>query len=336
MTQSTNEILEDFESFWESEAPRIGESDAMGWSKHQTTSDSLPPPPPISSDAILSINSSSISRWHDAESKRLGPARTSDPDSDDDPFRCVLSDDIRNLLFRVSNFESQQALIYSFLSFMGICLPPPDVDTNVPFFTDPFLTSEIADRQEKFWPTIEPNPIIDINGMRESLPGIRNPLNSPFRVFPSDQRQLFSDPLKWFASFNPKASEVPFIQNALRLLQTSNILKNDMYFNLCVISVEARLDVTSAIKLIKHILSEDPTRLLLWDAYARLCLLKGKAKTAREVYIKTLTMVEDEQQDLTFLWYSWAEMEFELGNTGLCSRILARAMQCSDTPPTRE
>lgn len=333
---STSELLEDFELFWDSEAPRIGETGSIGWSGYSPDIE-FSPPSPVPQHPESSPGPSQFGAWQEAELAVLGPTRTSDPDSDNDPFRCVLFDDIRNLLFPVSTFDSKQALLYSFLSFMGLCLPPPDVDTNVAFFTDSFLSSEICDtvdRQTLFWPNIAPvAAVVDINGMRESLSGIRDPLKTPFRVFPSDQRQLFSDPTKWFTSFIPNTNDIPFIQKALALLRTSTVLQKDLYFTLCVIAFEARLDVASAIKMTKEILSKDQSCLLLWDTYARLCLMKGKVKTARDVYVKTLSLVEEERQDLTLIWYSWAEMEFELGNFGLAARVLARATKCLDVTP---
>ncbi|KAH9824981.1 NRDE-2, necessary for RNA interference-domain-containing protein [Melampsora americana] len=310
-------------SFGTQRIPRIGEAGSIGWSRYSPDVEFSPPSPVLPAFGIES-RPLQFGAWQETELTVLGPTRTIDPDSDDDPFRCVLFDDLRNLLFRVSKFDSKQALLYSFLSFMGLCLPPPDVDTNVAFFTDPFLSSEICDtveRQSFFWPKIELVTSVDINGMRQSLSGIRDPLKTPFRVFPSDQRQLFSDPAKWFTSFIPKTSDIPFIQNALALLRTSTALKNDLYFTLCVIAFEARLD-------------QDQSCLLLWDTYARLCLLKGKVKTARDVYVKTLSLIEEERQDLNLIWYSWTEMEFELGNFGLAARILARATKCLDVTPT--
>ncbi|KAI7957432.1 hypothetical protein MJO28_004527 [Puccinia striiformis f. sp. tritici] len=340
---SLNELVDDFEMFWDSEVPRIGEDGGQGWKNMDLDSEPLETGAgsclPAESKEIEPNSTEQIyDRWQAREMKAHRPLRTTDLQDDEDPFACILFDDIRNLLFLLSTDDSLQALLYSFLSFVGVSIPPPDIDTNVPFFTDPFLSTELIDvpeRQSTFWPqSIESKPSFDPYGPSERLSGIKKPQMIPFRIFPYDIRQLFADRSRWFVNFQPPQDLINMIRNSFQALRTTESLKQDTYFKLCELSFEARLDVPSAVKLAKQSLSLDQRNLVLWDAYARLCLLQSKPKQARDVYVKTLEMSEQGNQELMCLWCSWAEMEFQLGHFRLVISILARAMNCLDESPS--
>ncbi|PLW45322.1 hypothetical protein PCASD_03128 [Puccinia coronata f. sp. avenae] len=343
--ESFNELVDDFETFWDSELPRIGEDGAKGWTNMDLES-VLPEPQPAKhtspdqSIQTLQGNSTSAmsSYWQAQEMKAHRPLRTTDVQDDEDPFGCVLFDDIRNLLFLLSTNDSLQALLYSFLSFVGVSIPPPDIDTNVPFFTDPFLFTELIDvpeRQSTFWPQLDQKlPSFDPYGPTERLSGIKQPQMIPLRIFPYDIRQMFADPAHWFVRFDPPKESIDFIVNSFRTLRSSAGLKKDTYFQLCELSFEARVNISSAVQLAKHSLSLDPQNLVLWDAYARLCLLHGKPKKARDVYVKTLEMSEQSAVGLLSLWYSWAEMELQLGHAQLVISILARTVNCLNETPS--
>ncbi|OAV91551.1 hypothetical protein PTTG_01027 [Puccinia triticina 1-1 BBBD Race 1] len=339
--ESLNELVDDLEAFWDSEVPRIGEHGAKGWTNMDVASEPLEPQTgessPDQSNQVESCSEQIFDRWQAREMKAHQPLRTTDLQDDEDPFGCVLFDDIRNLLFLLSTDDSLQALLYSFLSFIGVSIPPPDIDTNVPFFTDPFLSTELIDvpeRQSTFWPQSASKLSFDPYGPTERLSGIKKPQMIPFRIFPCDIRQLFADPSRWFVNFEPPKDTINFIKNAFQALKTTRILKDDTYFKLCELSFEARVDASSAAKLAKRSLSLDPRNYVLWDAYSRLCLLQGKPKQARDVYVKTLEMSEQGTEGLVSLWYSWAEMEFHLGHFRLVISILARAMNCLDESPS--
>ncbi|KAA1090596.1 hypothetical protein PGT21_006393 [Puccinia graminis f. sp. tritici] len=340
--ESLNELADDLETFWDSEVPRIGEDGAKGWMNMNLEFEQLEPQPgqtlPNESKELEPNPTDEIfNRWQVQEMKAHRPLRTTDLQDNDDPFGCVLFDDIRNLLFLLSTDDSLQALLYSFLSFVGVSIPPPDIDTNVPFFTDPFLSTELIDvpeRQSTFWPQLEKKLSFDPYGPTERSSGIKNPQMIPFRIFPCDIRQLFADPSRWFVNFEPPKDSINFIRNSFQALKTTGMLKQDTYFKLCELSFEARVDVSSAVKLAKQSLSLDQRNFVLWDAYARLCLLQGKPKQARDVYVKTLEMSEQGAEGLMSLWYSWAEMEFQLGHFRLVISILARTMNCLDESPS--
>lgn len=337
--RSLDELIEDFEAFWDSEAPRLGELGAKGWVN--TKSEYEPAALLVAVESAALDNSSTEERlqtWQARELKAQPPRRTSDvPDDEEDPFGCVLFDDLRNLLFLVSTDDSRQALVYSFLSFVGLSTPPPDIGTNVPFFTDPFLSSDLIDspeRQSTFWPQSESKASFNEYGPTERISGIKRPQMIPFRIFPADIRQLFADPSRWFVGFDPPKDSIDLIRNSFQVLRTAPKLEHDIYFKLCELSFEARVEVSAAVKLAKQFLSVDQSNLILWDAYARLCLLQGKPKQARDVYIKALEMLHEGTEGLLSLWYSWSEMEFQLGHFRLVISILARSVNCLDETPS--
>ncbi|KAI8459216.1 NRDE-2, necessary for RNA interference-domain-containing protein [Phakopsora pachyrhizi] len=314
MPNSINEIIEDFEAFWDSEVPRVGEPGAKGWINSNLEDE---PPPRSFFDEFNAKPKNDcpedlLERWRDKELEVRLPLRTSDPENEQDPFGCILFDDLRNLCFFVTSYDSRQALLYSFLSFIGVSTPPPDV-------SNPFLSSELIDepnRQKSFWPKIETTGLVDENGVPEKRSGIRSPLTIPLR------------PSQWFSNLEPPVRNLAFIRNAFKLLRDCPLLKDDTYFKLS-------RDPSSAVKIVKQILSQDQTNWTLWDTYARLCLRRGKERLGREAYVKTLEMVPESTRGLESLWYSWAEMEFQVGNSELVISILARAMKCIDESPCR-
>lgn len=82
----------------------------------------------------------------------------------------------------------------------------------------------------------------------------------------------------------------------------------------------------SALKLAKEILRTNRQNLLLWDAYARLQRSRKKIAEARTVYVTSLSMVrsftQKEKHHVPLLWRSWAEMEWEEGNSVLALKVL--------------
>ncbi|GAA6047144.1 hypothetical protein JCM3770_006922 [Rhodotorula araucariae] len=334
-----------FESFWDGEAPRIGEPGAKGW--RSTSEDDLPPEPTPGSaaDALVDTDAAAraYERWATAEraaATASRPARATDLEMDDsdDPYRVVLLDDIRHFLFLLSSRESQQQLAYAFLAFIGLPFVPPDVPTSTPFTTDPFVHSELAERPaltRRFWPAdgdTRPFAVVGGEAMEpERRSALGTPWEIPFKAMPATVDSLFAGAKPgWFKTLAKEdlhGLDVDLARNALALLRRA--LPEDTFLTLDAFSLEAVQGPKAAVKLAKQVLRDKRNNLALWDGYARIERQRGKSADARQVYCTALSMYRSfkphDQIDGPLLWRAWAEMEWEEGRAALALKVLTAA-----------
>ncbi|BGP44730.1 hypothetical protein JCM10450v2_000544 [Rhodotorula kratochvilovae] len=334
-----------FESFWDGEAPRIGEFGAKGWSA--TSEDDLPPEaaPAPAVDALVATDASARAYELWAATERAAasssrPARATDPEMDDsdDPYRVVLLDEIRPFLFVLASRESQQQLAYAFLAFLGLPFVPPDVPTSTPFTTDPFVHSELAERPaliRRFWPAggdARPFAVVGGEAMEpERRSALGSPWEIPFKAMPATVDGLFAGTTPgWFktlAKEDLQDVDADLARNALALLRQA--LPDDTFLTLDAFSLEAVQGPKAAVKLAKQVLRDKRNDLALWDGYARIERQRGKSADARQVYCTALSMYRSfkpqDQIDGPLLWRAWAEMEWEEGRATLALKVLAAA-----------
>ncbi|KPV78517.1 uncharacterized protein RHOBADRAFT_50976 [Rhodotorula graminis WP1] len=340
-------VFSAFESFWDGEAPRIGESGAKGW--RATTEDDLPPEPVESSSAAVALVETDASlrpheRWALAERAAAAssrrPARATDVEMDDseDPYRVVLFDDVKPFLFLLSSPESTHQLAYAFLAFLGLPFVPPDVPTSTPFTTDPFVHSELVERPSllrRYWPARSSGAPFGIIGGEAMEPerdsALKAPWNVPFKAMPATVDTLFGGPSPgWFKTLGKEDLldlDLDLARNALALLRQA--LPDDTFLTLDAFSLEAVQGPKAAVKLAKQVLRDHRNDLALWDAYARIERQRGKATDARQVYCTALSMYRSfkpqDQIEGPLLWRAWAEMEWEDGRTVVALKVLVAA-----------
>lgn len=145
--QESTSVPESFQDFWESEVPRIGDEDAAGWSQFVASDDQGEPPEPVTQPGEQEISLRDTYKvWAHTETEHSRnaklPARTMDDGTDDDPFRVVTYSDIEPLLFMIPNsvLPSLSAeLAGAFLLFCG--LPPqPFNESTVEYYQDQFIS----------------------------------------------------------------------------------------------------------------------------------------------------------------------------------------------------
>jgi NRDE-2, necessary for RNA interference len=208
------QVLGELESFWDSEAPRIGEERAKGW--RETDIDNAIPPAPCAtvSDPPARV-SDAFEAWMANERYRSTatrrPRRATDPETVDseDPFCVVFFGDVRSFLFTVDSPIVRSQLVYAFLILLGVPLTAPDASTSSAFSIDPFLHSEIIENpnaRRKFWPKMQmASRLYDTIGGEPMEPrresGMTDPFGSPFKVFPMASEFLFASEPRWFNFF---------------------------------------------------------------------------------------------------------------------------------------
>ena len=130
--------LEQFEEFWDSECPRFGEQNALGWNAFDPDAP-VPETEPVQDDDIYGDD---IESWYrrEEESKGNMPARTTDDLNDDDPYHVILFNDIRPFLYTFTT-DVIREMPYALLLFCGLRLPPSHMSSNEPFMSDTWLHS---------------------------------------------------------------------------------------------------------------------------------------------------------------------------------------------------
>lgn len=152
-------VLTEFEDFWDSEVPRIGETGSKGWKETHSSVEEVAMPAAASGTAVTTA-SSPFTRWLEterhAEKTYSRPGRATDLDTaEDDPFHVVLFDDVSPFLFPVQTPNARLQLIYAFFNFLGLPFTPPDVPTTSPSSTDPHLRWMVGENEvlrAGFWP----------------------------------------------------------------------------------------------------------------------------------------------------------------------------------------
>ena len=201
-SSSFESALDAFEDFWDSGYPRIGEKSARGWKNAR----------PAGAEAATStVNPSSedISdpyiRWSRLE-EHLGvqdrlPARAEDLDGQDrdrDPYRVVLFDDLRPLLFDVVSTRGRQLMIFSALGLLGLLINVPAVSVEDMQYDIPNISSaEMFGPQEAGLKTLPweaaggPQPVKAMGA------------NTPVKHWATELETLFA--IDWFADFDQLA-----------------------------------------------------------------------------------------------------------------------------------
>jgi NRDE-2, necessary for RNA interference len=284
-----------FQNFWESEAPRIGEAGAAGWSVSKPID--VPPRTDIPPTRIPheDIYQSWVRREKENALSSGLPARTLDDVADGDPFRVILFSDVEEYLFAPKTLAGRLLLLGAFLKFCGLpALYRPGLQADK-WWTDPFL-SVAAHRSQQ-------------------------PLGGETSI--ADVAALFSSD-DTLSAFNPSTSEVKntetlWQRTALRLLV--DVLPDDDSLAEYTIAFEGSIDLREARKYVKGLLKSRQLNFRLYNAYALLECRLDRFAVADHAWATTITMCQatsrDQKQDSALMWCSWL---WELLRRGMTSR----------------
>ncbi|KAL2410637.1 hypothetical protein ABEF94_004301, partial [Exophiala dermatitidis] len=138
---TSEELIESFQQFWESEVARIGDEGATGWNSMSSAD--------LEANAdrkVFEIPSGDIAAWANAENDldrcAAMPARSLDDVDEADPYRVLLFSDIKDFLFATDTPEGSWLLQDAFLLFVGL---PPLSDLPEPrqWRGDPFIYTQL-------------------------------------------------------------------------------------------------------------------------------------------------------------------------------------------------
>ncbi|KAG2181353.1 hypothetical protein INT43_008936 [Umbelopsis isabellina] len=339
-----DEMVMEFEMFWDSEVPRFGEQGATGWQEFYRAKSNDESPDNIPEAYETGDNDEGIGfdEWVAVERRKDGSRRTplrisntQAEDIDEDPYVIVMFDDIRKLMFRLKTRQNLQHLMYTFFTFVNLPYIPPQISTNTPFTTDTFTHNYLAGSglSQKFWPK-KPQKnqslITYVDGIPmepEKQAGVADPFGIPSCSFPIGVDELFANPHTWF-SCSPQLrlesdSDISFIRNAFEQLLN---ISDDQHLRLCYLSFESNLSMKRGAKAAKNLLKEDRNNLSLWNAYGQHEKSHNKISESRKVYHTALSMYKNlqpaDQANGPLLFRTLTELELDMDRPEVALNIL--------------
>ncbi|KAI4139812.1 MAG: hypothetical protein L6R39_006098 [Caloplaca ligustica] len=304
------ELLSVFETFWESEVPRIGEPNAKGWLNYHDDEDE---------QALLTAavqpstrpDSPALRTWGEAE-RKVGscsrtPSRAIDSSSED-PYRVVFFSDIKPALIESSTSADQRTVLAAFLCFCH--LPPYTNDLTYhtrAWYNDQFMRNELLYK----------NPEDDPPDLSST-----DPFAFPLAEHPISPDTLFSAPGKWFSAFGPWDGDhrpIPreFILATLKALVNQGIGEDDLAEYL--LAFELQVSPTTVLKSARNLLKQRPSSLRLYNAYALIQDRLGNGEMAITVLDTAIQMSAKldhvTRRDVVLLWRSRTLYHLALGQT---------------------
>jgi hypothetical protein len=281
----------DFEEFWESEAPRIGEPEANGWRK-PVSSDVLPAPTPLRQpDPSHSVFEDFASRETESTEKLRYPGRASDEVGEDDAFHTIFFADIEEYLKFVPVGTPHTLLVEAFLCFCG--LPPlPRVATHQRvWWNDSFLLHSCI--RSVFSNSSEES---DSNSFMEKLK----------RYSACDQKSVQMTSTLLFSHEFPLHGvrlSAEFVRRILQLFATG--IPNDELLGEYLLAFESRHFPLEVVKTAKHLLKANPSSQRLYHAYGLVESRRSKYDKAIQVFSMALSMSRTGTYESLMLLSSW-------------------------------
>ncbi|PWO20872.1 hypothetical protein PtrARCrB10_10621, partial [Pyrenophora tritici-repentis] len=278
-----NISTESFESFWDSEVPRIGELGARGW-KHQTPSDDaiLTDVPPLQDkDPSISFIEDFTKRETDATAKLRFPGRASDNVAEDDAFHTIFFDDLKLYLEAVPHGISATLLIDAFLCFCGL---PPLAMSSIQrsWWSDPFL--------QRHWQLSSSSTEETTHFMQTLKSFMPCPANS----FQMTTELLFQQDF----SLDGVNLSPDFIRRLFKLLVSESMGGGDIAGEY-LLAFERQYFPKEAFKTAKRLLKGQPMHSRLYNAYGLVEANLGNSAKADQVFHTVLFMRHGNTASLT-------------------------------------
>ncbi|KAE8840896.1 hypothetical protein PTNB85_04295 [Pyrenophora teres f. teres] len=293
MSPEGNVSTESFESFWDSEVPRIGEPGARGWKHHSLSDDAIPTDvsPLQEKDPSVSFFEDFTKRETDATAKLRFPGRASDNVAEDDAFHTIFFDDLKPYLEAVPKGTPAALLIDAFLCFCG--LPPLAISSiERGWWSDPFL--------QRHWQPSSPSA----EETTQFTQTLRRFMACPANSFRMTTELLFQQDFSLDGmNFSPD-----FIRRFFKLLISESMGGGDMAGEY-LLAFERQHFSKEAFKTAKRLLKGQPMHSRLYNAYGLVEASLGNSAKADQVFHTVLFMQHGSTASLTSetleLFSSW-------------------------------
>ncbi|UJO14230.1 Nuclear exosome regulator NRDE2 [Fulvia fulva] len=290
--------LESFESFWESEVPRIGEPNARGWHRHHEHIDDETRRGIPLHQAPLDASRpwASFARQEKSMHSFCLSALPDDDDAITDPFRCVMFSDIRDILESLSAGLDPSTLADGFLAFLELpALPCTTVDADIDVWRlDPHNMAHGA-----FW---APELLRPADDKAFKPPYYRQTCKSLF----GQEHGSFANFRSAYGQDEAHKDVVSFVDRSLEALVVAR--KDDDVLAEYYLAFKLSVLPEEAVKAAKKLLKEPSSSSRLYNAYALIEARLGHEQKAETVWSTALAMQSSlgvrAQDDAVFLWHS--------------------------------
>ncbi|KAJ6621607.1 NRDE-2, necessary for RNA interference-domain-containing protein [Mycena sp. CBHHK59/15] len=340
--------LDSLEEFWESECPRLGEAGAKGWASWVSSGRPSTVPPsrlkPSPGEDLDPYRKYSFSESL-ADRVLFLPSRSTDFDSESDPYATILFSDIKDLLLGLESRRARDVFRYACLTVFGLNLPGFRAAPLADDF-EPSIAMNFDDRWsythlvrpvylDAILPPTGRTPTRIVNDSvagvligreREYASGLGGPVLSwrwgvlgPLEVPSSNGRTR-----GLWGKEDLEGVDVPFVRALFSQLRLG---ADDVEWDLLALAFEAASNVKSALKLSRGFLSTARDSLFHWAAHAQLEQLRGRPDDARKVYETVLVTSAPlaNRPGTGQLWWNWAEMEWLAGKPEDALKVILRS-----------
>ncbi|EHA18387.1 hypothetical protein ASPNIDRAFT_177749 [Aspergillus niger ATCC 1015] len=336
-SKSSEEVIQAFLEFWESEVSRVGEAGAKGWKNDENVLQNAS----YSEKPGFQLNSGAVfASWAPCEKERTVnarlPARSIDDSEEDDPYRVIIASDLEEILSLAWQATPAEVLINSFFHYCH--LPPiPSVEnlgTTSRWNGDGFVRNEFA---SSFYTTLA-DWLPDVAAGIE--PTVTSPVLFPHHNFIITLDTLFADPTNWFyalktwsdATSNSQSHVDPvWVRRVVRSLIEANPENDDLAeYGL---ALELACKSKDARKFAKALLKKRSSSLRLYNAYALIERRFGNQAAADHVWATSLSMSKSfpdrDRVDSIVVWRTWIWELLDAGNATQASHLLLSMPQNS-------
>ncbi|KAF5385316.1 hypothetical protein D9615_001411 [Tricholomella constricta] len=333
--------LERLEEFWESEVPRVGEDGSRGWAawvlsdrkerSHRSKT-------PVAKDLIeLDPYRQWAARETQMDEVHFLPSRSSD--DTDDPYCTILFADIRPLLIHPESSLAKNAFRRAWISFLGLHIPgfSASLSSSMEINWDDRWNQGHLKRLS-YLDALFPRDAIQNRLTTEAYAGAivgREKIYAsgfgPVKCWgygvlgPLDGLGLEKGraKAKMWEKEDVEGLDEGFVRRVFTQLRLG---RDDTEWDVLALAFEAALDVKSAIKHSRTLLSQNES-LPGWAAHAQLEMMRGKLDDARKVYQAVLiaSPAMSTLKGTSSLWWTWAQMEWLTGNSTQALHIVLRA-----------
>ncbi|KAF2843579.1 DUF1740-domain-containing protein [Patellaria atrata CBS 101060] len=326
------DVLDVFEEFWDSEAPRIGEPNAKGWSV--TLSSPINPAYPTHhQDPVIGLMDGFGTFYQEEKSREDAfhqPGRTTDEGAEEDPYHVILYTDLKDVLQLVSADINKEYLIDAYLCYMN--LAPLPLPTRCSWWLNPFLRtnarcialegSHSLESEDKLSESERDISKDEKNQQEENLSSFEKSLNflsrCPFGYFQSTIQNL----LTFHCSDCLSKTELEWVERTLNLIANAVTDQNVAEYYL---TFAFHFFPTNAVKIAKSLLKSRQQALRLYNMYALLEARRANTGTSNRVWSTAISKsksVLSNQADVVFLWRSWIWETLRANDTSLAVHLL--------------
>ncbi|KAF7306805.1 hypothetical protein MIND_00472200 [Mycena indigotica] len=328
--QPWTQVLDALEEYWESEVPRFGEHDSMGWATWLSSGRPVTIPPPLPRpEPVIDLDPYRNFAFTESAIDKVSilGRRSTDAETDLDPYSLILFSDLRGALFPMRTSEAKNLFRYAWISLLGLNMP------SFPYIGDKLydkwaLSSFVRPASlNRLFPVSQQQTRITSDAAAGTIIGRQrdyaNGLECPIVSWGWDAFQPLDVPsasgkstVLW-KSADLVDVNTGFIANLFQQLR----MPDDHIWDSYALAFTCAGSIKTAIKMSRGFLSTAPDSIHHWAMHGRLEQLRNRPAEARKVY-ETVLLTGSPRLETAPLWYDWAEMEWLEGQSDATTRVL--------------